>query len=227
MEKVIKEIDNLMVRSKIITGKRRKEKIKLYSEGLKAKLSQVQYTLSRLESFNSRTDETESTTAEDNYPVLAKVHFYCDTFWTFLYSSLDVLSQIVNQALKLELGEKDVSFGNVKGKLQGNNYKSLPVAQKYLQCFNSNCFSNLEKYRNCSIHRRQIFITETITTQKATAGYSTAPQITTVIRVLCDDPLTVNAKTNQKREIPKYMVETKEKIKKHIESILAETQPVK
>jgi hypothetical protein len=227
MEKVFKQIDGLLARSKEVVSKSRQEKIKLYSEGLKTKLSQVQYALARLESFNNRTDDMESTTDKDDASITQKVNFYCDTFWTFLYSSLDVLSQIINQALKLGLDEENVKFKSVEGKLQGNAHKSLSVAKKYSECRNSHCYSNLDKYRNCSIHRRQIFIVETITKQKTTPGYSTASEITTVTRFLCDDPLTVKPKINQNRDIPKYMVDTKEKVIKHIDTILEETQPIK
>jgi hypothetical protein len=226
MEKVIKQIDDLLARSQKV-GKTRKEKIKLYSEGLKAKLEQVQYALDQIKSFENRTDDLESTTAKDPFSITQKVNFYCDAFWTFLYSSLDVLSQITNQALKLQLDEEDVSFKSVNQKLQGNAHKDLNEAKAYLQCIKSHYYSNLDKYRNCSTHRRQIFVTESINKQISTPGYSTAPAITTVTRYLCDDPLKVKPKITIKRQIPKYMVDTKEKITKHIETILAETQPVK
>ncbi len=226
MVKIIKQIDDLLARSQYV-GKNRCEKIVLYSEGLKAKLQQVQYALYQIQSFTNRADELESTTAQDNFLITEKVNFYCDTFWTFLYSALDVLSQITNQALKLKLDEAAVSFKSVNNKLQGNAHKALPVAQQYSKCIKSNYFSNLDKYRNCSTHRRQIFICEKISKEKSTPGYSTALSLTTVSRLLCDDPLTVHPKTTQGRQIPEYMIDTKEKMVGFIETILAKTQPVK
>jgi len=226
MNKILEQLSNLQTRSQKI-GKTRKEKIILYSEGLKAKLKQVQYAISQIESFTNRTDELESATNTDEFLISEKVNFYCDTFWTFLYSALDVLSQIINQALKLDLEEPKVSFKAVKDKLQNNEHKTLSVSQLYLKCFKSNSFSNLEKYRNCSIHRRQIYISEKTTKEKSTPGYSTSSSITTVSRLLCDDPLSVRPKTSQSRQIPKYLSDTKNKLARHIDNILAETQPVK
>jgi hypothetical protein len=90
-------------------------------------------------------------------------------------------------------------------------------------------FKNLDRYRNCSTHRRQIYIEEETKQVKGTAGYessSTGPVIT-VVRTLCDNPLGLNPKTDQKRKIPDYMVKTRKKILRHIEQVLKETKAVK
>ncbi|MHA1290991.1 MAG: Cthe_2314 family HEPN domain-containing protein [Candidatus Thorarchaeota archaeon] len=223
MAEITEVIDALLEKSKAIKSKSRREKIKLYCEGLKAKLEQVSFALSSIDTFTNRSDGTESTTEEDAPSISMQVAFYCDTFWIFLYSTLDVLSQIVNQAMALELDERNVSFNQVKGKLSGNALKAKDVSKKYDKCSKSRAFKNLEKYRNCSIHRRQIYIEEICETKsvRRTAGYTavstTESSSTVVTRILCDDPLTQNPKTSQERKIPKYMVDIKDSV---IESII-------
>lgn len=208
-----------------IPQKTRKQKVKLYAEGLKAKIIQVNFALDKLSEFNNKGDDTATSTAQDTFTITDQVYFYSDTFWTFLYSSLDVLAQVVNQAKNLEFDEKNVSFDQVNSKLQGNKYKESAVAKKFAECAKSKAFKNLDRYRNCSTHRRQIYIEEEIKKVKRTAGYqssSTGPVIT-VVRTLCDDPLVLNPKTSQNRRIPTYMIKTRDKILQHIEQILKET----
>ena len=212
-----------------IPQKTRKQKLKLYTEGLKAKIIQVNFALDKLSEFNNKTDDTTTSTAQDAFTVTDQVHFYSDTFWTFLYSSLDVLAQVLNQAMNLGFDEKNVSFDQVNSKLQGSRYKGSAVAKKFTECVKTNAFKNLDRYRNCSTHRRQIYIEEEIKQLKGTAGYqssSTRP-VVTVVRTLCDDPLVLNPKTNQNRRIPSYMTKTRDKILEHVEQILKETEAVK
>ncbi len=231
MDKLLSEIDKLVEKSKDISSKTRLAKVRLYAEGLKAKLEQVDYALTCLEQFTNRSDDMESTTEEEAYSISMQVNFYCDSFWTFFYSSLDVLSQVVNQAMKLELDEKNVSFINVMGKLGGKKYKATKVFKQYSTMSKSYPYKNLDKYRNCSTHRRQIYIEEILSSVKikGTPGYSTtaSTSITTVERFLCDDPLASVPKTNQKRAIPDYMDDTKSKIIKSILAIIKATENVK
>ena len=202
--------------------------MKLYAEGLKAKLTQVNFTLDKLSEFNNITDDSTTSTGQDGFAITGQVHFYSDTFWTFLYSSLDVLAQVVNQAMNLGFDEKNVSFDQVNSKLRGNKYKQSAIAKKFAGCVKSNAFKNLDRYRNCSTHRRQIYIEEEVKKVKGTAGYqssSTGP-VVSVVRTLCDDALVLNPKTNQNRRIPDYMIKTRDKILQHIEQILREITPV-
>lgn len=228
------EIDAIKEKNTSLKSKSRQEKTELYCEGLKAKLEQASFALSCVEKFTNLSDDTKSTTEEISFSISMQVAFYCDTFWTFLYSSLDVLSQIVNQTMALGLKEKDVSFNQIKGKLGGTVHKDLEVSIRYNKCFKSRAFKNLEKYRNCSTHRRQIFIVELCETKsvRRTAGYpstattdstsiaTTDSTSTIVTRTLCDDPLTQKPKIEKKRIIPQYMVETQNSIIKSIKEII-------
>src|SRR5262249_10145789 len=77
-----------------------------------------------------------------------------------------------------------------------------PAGDRVLRIANSTRFKNLERYRNCSTHRRQIYI-ET-TTRSATPGYKATGLVLSIVRHLCDDPLATNARTKQKRELLLY-----------------------
>jgi len=242
MEKVLNELASLEERCKPILSKTQLQKSHLYCEGLRAKLTQTSYALERLMEINKLSDDDKYTITDDDkytftgdkaYPIRLQVSFFCDSFWTFLYSSLDVLSQIVNQTMNLgldDLDEKNVSFAQVKGKLQGNQYVTTQVSKAFDDCFKSHAYKNLDKYRNCSNHRREIFIVETYTSVKGTSGYattSTGGSGKTVTRILCDDPLTLLPTIEQKRKIPDYMMDTMQKIEKFIAEIIKKIEPCK
>jgi len=132
--------------------------------------------------------------------------------------------------MNLGLNEKNVSFSKVKDKLQGNQYVTTKVSKAYKDCYKSFAYRNLDKYRNCSNHRREIFIEEVSVSRsvKRTAGYtttSTGGSSKTVTRILCDDPLTHNPKIERNRKIPDYMTETKQKIEKFIAEIVRKIVP--
>jgi len=221
-------IDSLVVEvDTTIRQKTRRQKVRLYSAGLKAKIKQADFALQKLSEYDNRSDEIITSTGEDDFLITEQVHFYCDTFWTFLYSSLDVLAQIVNQVLRLNLKERAVTFKGVKSKLHSRQNASR-IQKRFERCFSSKAFKNLDRYRNCSTHRRQIYMKEETKSEKGTAGYksSTTGTVVTVVRTLCDNPLVLSPRTSQNRRIPKYMAETRDKILRHIELIVKETRPV-
>jgi hypothetical protein len=230
MYRIYEQIDDLKKRSSHILSERRMAKVELYCEGLKAKLSQIEYSLYRIDEFNNRSDKTESTTDTESPSITIQVNFYCDTFWTFLYSSLDVLSQIINQVMKLNLDERQVAFKNLHSKLKEVSNDNKLISQ-HEQCCKSRPFKNLDKYRNCSLHRRHIYTEEQCLSSTVTrsAGYSigsTEDTSNIVKRLICDDPYDPKPKLTQERAIPDYMIETKAKIYKYIIEILKATAPI-
>lgn len=205
-----------------IRQKQRKRKLAIYLEGLKAKIIQADYALARISTYEDKTDDTVTQTTQAQYLISDKVNFYCDSFWTFLYSSLDVLGQVVNQTLRLNLDEKEVSFKRVKSKLD-NRHRNTRIQQLFDQCSRSRAFKNLDRYRNCSTHRRQIYILEETRLVRHTAGYddstTTGPKIQ-IVRLLCDNPLVLNPKLQQNKSIPGYMEDTLKKTLFYVEEIL-------
>jgi len=210
-----------------VPQKMRRQKIRLYTEGLKSKVRQAEYALAQLASFADRTDATTTSTAADDYEISEQVGFYCDAFWAFLYSSLDVLAHVINQSLKLGMDERNVSFKQVAQNLS-KNQKGTALQQELDKCLRSNVFKNVEAYRNCSTHRRQIYIEEEIKIVKRTAGYHTTStgSVESVIRVLCDKPLNATPTTKQNKKIPQYLASAKDNIIKRIDAILKTIKPI-
>ena len=199
---VYDEIDSMNARASRAAGQRASCRIHLYSEGTKAKLKNAQFALSSLKDLTSQTDAPSASGCPE-FQVEEKVHFYVDSFFAFLYSTFDVISHVVNQALRLRIDEDKVSFNQVKKELDrvrsGSN-----VQQTFSAISRSDHFKNLDKYRNCSTHRRQIYIKVRIVTTTETPGYSASGVITTVERVLCDDPLNLRPSLAQNRELLRY-----------------------
>jgi len=226
---VEEETDALVERAEgKVPQKTRKKKLALYAEGLKAKVYQVEYALASLVELSGQLEEVSTSTDPDAYDPTRKVAFYCDSFWTFLYSALDILSQLVNQSVKLRMDEKDVSFNAVKKQLD-TRYQNTPLQKAYAQCRGSRVFANLGAYRNCSIHRRQIYFVEEFRRTRHVGGYQTdsTDDIEVIARTLCDDPLSMNPKTCQNRRIPLYLAESKDKVFIMIEYILKAIEPKK
>lgn len=192
---------------------------------MKTKILQTEIALDRLKQFGEKTDESISSTGEDSFLIRDQVAFYCDSFWVFLYSSLDVLAQIANQCMKLDYSEDEVSYKKLKGKFNSET-KYKGIYTKWRKCLDSKAFKNLERYRNCSVHRRQICIFEDSTSTKITPGYSSsvASNIQSVVRTLCDNPYELNPKKRNTKTIPLYLQNNKTTIMRYIVDILKEIE---
>ena len=180
----------------------RKRKIELYSQGVIAKFRNAEYALSQLKDLNKYSDD--KTLADDNDLVVReRIHFYLDSFFAFIYSTFDVMSQVVNQKLQMGLDERQVSIKGLKNRLnQNHNGHDLQDCIDVL-C-RANYFKNMDKFRNCSTHRRQIYVRCEATLISETPGYSSTADLTTVKRLICDDPYALSPSTNQNRELIDY-----------------------
>ena len=223
------QIDAVITRAEqVIPQETRKQKVRLYAEGLKAKLRQTEFALFRLEKHRGETDQSRTSTARDDFLVRERVDFYCDAYWIFLYSALDVLAQVINQATRLGLTERDCSFNDVETKLKSRQL-GTSLQKRCTACQKSHAFKNLRDYRNCSIHRRQIYIKEEARTIIHTAGYesdATGPAVS-VERVICENPLALAPRISQGRRVPEYLVETRGKIVRAITAIVRSIEAVK
>ena len=83
-------------------------KIQLYINGIYAKLQHTEFALQNIIILKNLPDSYTLPT-DDNYAVQEGIHFYTDSFFAFLYSSLDVTAQVINQKLRLNIDEKRVS----------------------------------------------------------------------------------------------------------------------
>lgn len=187
------KIDEMLSRLSKSEHRRILNRIRLYSEGVKAKTKNAEYALVKIKELSPQSDNATSSDSQD-FMVSDKIHFYVDSFFAFLYSVFDVFSHVVNHKYKLKLSEEKVSFNSVKNKLNAH-HQGIAVQTKYDKLSRKPFFIQLDKYRNCSTHRRQIFIFTTA--MSVTPGYTTSGDMTGIIRLLCDDPLTLNPKTKK------------------------------
>ena len=223
---IYQEIDNwIATQATTITQNRRQQKTQLYAEGLKNKLEQAQYSLSQLELLASETGPTVVTIGDSEPPILDRIHYHSDAFFACLYSAIDILAQVVNQARNFGHDEDIVNFAMIANQLSHNPYAGTPLEAKSTACKNSTTYRNIKNYRNCSSHRRPICIW----TQggSLTVGYTaTTGPFSPVERYLCDNPLDVTPRFNQRRKIPDYMIGIRNRIYVLIGDIVKNLTPV-
>ena len=174
--------------------------IDLYSKGLIAKLKNAEYALFKIIEFSTQID---SSTLTSQFTFLDMVHFYLDSFFAFSYTSFDVIAQVINLKCNLNTPETKVSFRKIKEKVnQANPGAAIQILINRI-C-NSNFFKDMEKYRNCSTHRRQICIQSNKTETLLTPGYIATIPMPIISHILCDDPLMLNPKFTKNREMITY-----------------------
>ena len=189
----------------------------LTSKGLLAKLKQADYALSQLEKCTK--EVADDVSIKDSFPIKDKVQFFSDSFWAFLRASLDVLAQIINQTNKLGLDEKDTSFNQVVQK-QTNKQRASPLTAQLNKLKGSTYFKNADRYRNCSLHRRQIYLEKRVTEIEPTNGYSISGPLRTSSWLICDNPLVVRPKTEQGRDLSSYCKKCKVRIEESTNRIV-------
>ena len=195
-----------------------KQKILLYSNGISAKLSNAEYSHANLMKLRDYPDNYNITDDLD-VPAGDRIHFYVDSFFAFLYSSFDVTAQVINQKHRLGVDENRVSIKRIKSEIDAK-LPTHPLHKTLDDLLKSKYFKNLDRYRNCSTHRRQIYLKTTTMLVSETPGYSSTAKLTSVQRVLCDDPLSLNPSINQNRELINYSRDLLEKVKREIILIL-------
>ncbi len=178
-------------------------KIKLYSQGAISKIVNAEYALNKLKELNIADDTTTSTTSENELPPAIKIYFYLDAFFAFLYSVYDVSGQIINQKLRINYDEHKVSLKRIKILLD-RRFNGSPAQTNLENLLKTRYFVNLERYRNCSTHRRQICIQIEKKAIEITPGYTSTSVFNSTTRVLCDDPLKINPTFSQNRELISY-----------------------
>ncbi len=185
-----------------------------------AKIRNANYALSQIKSYYNFLEDSDSNT---ELKVNDTLHFYVESFFTFLFSSLDVVAQVINQ--KYYKGdERSVSFKQIYSKL-AQTQSSTPLYTSIKKLIDSNYFEDLEKYRNCSIHRRQIYIKSETTYVRVeeTEGYASTANfniVDNIKRTLCDNPYDIKPKIKQNRELIIYSEKLNKKILKEITTII-------
>ena len=190
------------MKSRIIIGEDQStcDHIILYSTGLCAKLKNAEYALSKIRELYNKSDSSILTSGFSNGDIF---HFYLDSFFAFLYSAFDIIAQVINQKYRLRLNEDRVSFKSVERNLNQSHQNSA-IYNHVRNTLNKRFFKALDKYRNFSTHRRQIYIQNRTTQVSGTPGYTTSAEITRIERIICDDPLVLVPTVNKNRELITY-----------------------
>lgn len=186
-------IDRLLLR--LQRGRLATPTATLYAEGVKTKLRQAQFSsenLRRLEHLQDQLhtqDGTTGPTAQVLLNVSEQVIFYCDCFWDFLRSALDITGQLINELRSLGINERNVDIKRVACEIKSTTRGST-LDKALDKLLNSSAFIQLEDYRHCSTHRRPIYIqTPTVTTSvTGTSGYYSSDQRTIIERYICTNP---------------------------------------
>ena len=196
--------DLTRMEERLTTGEsnRTSRKIKIYSGGVSAKIREADFALAKIQELLDYSDDFRRPQDQD-YTVEDLIYFYVDAFFAFLYSNFDIISHVVNQKMHLDIPEDKVKFDSVKKKLD-TDHPGTPIQLLYQRLSKSRHFKNLRNYRNCSTHRRRIMMKQDAHNISVTSEYSQTGPIRSVLRLLCDDPLELNPKTKQKRELEKY-----------------------
>lgn len=215
------KVDQFLTRAKAgIAHRDRLDNINLYAEGLKGKILQANIALGQLREM-CRPVPTTMPPQEDfsSSQEQELVQFYCDAFWAFLYSSLDVLAHIINQVRCLGVDEREVSIKGIHERLRATeNGTALQVRVDKL--VRSRPFLNVERYRNCCLHRRQICIERRLRSITRTPGYTATGPLNEVKWLIAENPLERRPSMRQEREIPDYLYQALRKIESRVQSIV-------
>jgi len=214
-------IDSLLQRlehSELLT-----EKAKLYSVATKVKFAQARWSLEILREMEHLPDIKGDATSQDilsRISTTEKIVFICECFWDFLRSSIDIEAQIVNELKSLNLDEDNVSLSAVRAKMMPTLSMTL-LFKALINCERSWAFNELNSYRHCSTHRRQVEIFQLPSSpspQPITGVYAYMDGFASGMnRYLCVNPSCLRPQANLK----KPLVEHNERILKEIERRLS------
>jgi len=201
----------------------------LYSEGVKTKLRQAKFSLEKLGQLVPQEDQVQDATAGPVSQGLLNtselVGFYCDSFWDSLRSALDILGQLVNELRSPRINERKADIKKVAKRVH-LTAPSSPLDKALDELLKSSAFTQLEEYRNCSMHRRLPFIqTRTVIMSiSGTAGYAysaSSQQITIVERDLCTNPWALRPKVHAgQRPVVTYSERLLQRIRGKIDTVV-------
>ena len=200
-------------------------KATLYARQVEAKFKNARYSLHKLQEFKlpvATGSSMASSTLLDNDEL---INFYCDCFWDFLRSSIDILAQLINERTPLDLDERKVNIKQVATHPNLTSYPQLKTSVNYLLTLQ--VFKKLEHYRHCSMHRRQVYI-KTIEQKESilgTRGYSSTTSDTkesTYVSYLCRDPqdLTTTPDVDDSKTVDMFCQELLGKIENQMVAII-------
>lgn len=201
--------------------------VNLYCESVKAKFYQAQWSLDVLREIENAPNIQVSTTSQDAWNMMNindKVLFFCECFWDFLRSSIDITAQLINELQQLGIDETEVTFYKVLDQMSLSSSTTL-LFKALISCKKSLAFKELNSYRHCSTHRRQVCIFDRAVTDEETTltrGYDYVGGSTTRIvnRYLCSNPSSLHPHRSLKRPVVGYNKKILETIEKRLSTII-------
>jgi hypothetical protein len=218
---LISEISGLISRGKDpakVPEAARQERIELYGHGLISRIKEIGLTYRFIKDYASRFPQAADSMGYTDHD---KIHFYSDSFWAFGRSAFDILGQLINQTHNLGINESKCDFESVLNAMN-TNHSSDPLTAPLNAIKSSADYTELNAYRNCSMHRRQVYLEgNKIERDYATAGYSGATgPVTSYDWILVDDPLVVLPTTALQRKLIAYCGSTLSFIQTNVETII-------
>lgn len=198
-------------------------KATLYAQQVEAKFKNARYSLYKLQELKQPlvTDSSMgSSTLLDNSEL---INFYCECFWDFLRSSIDILAQLINALAPAPLNEKAVDIKQVEANLNPTLHPQLKTSVRYL--LRIQAFKTLEHYRHCSTHRRQVYI-KTIKQEESifgTKGYDASTSETkqaTYESYICRNPWDLEPNIDYSRTLDAFCEELLKKVESQMVAII-------
>lgn len=219
------EIDGLL--SKLERESRLTPTVNLYAEGVKVKLTQARWSLDILSEIENTPNIEGSTSSQNAWGQTStndKIVFFCECFWDFLRSSLDITAQLINELRSLGRDEMDVSFYKVFRQVE-TNMAATSLFQALKSCERNWAFRELNAYRHCSTHRRQVYIFEQESEARegtVTRGYEYVggSRTITLTRYLCANTSSLRPRRSFKRPIVEYNRNILEAIERRMITII-------
>ncbi len=203
----------------------------LYIEGIRGKLQLAHHCIEMLRMIEHAEQSTIQvvltlSTHQSSLGVEDQILFYCDSYWNILRSSLDILGQLINEIHGLGISERKADFNSVEYKTR----MTMPNSSVQKALYNmkrSKAFKNLNEYRHCSTHRRQIFIRgdilETTKSSSGTPGYTydySGAKSVTIDRYLCNNPWEATPVVNESRPVLEFNEEILEQLVKRVRTVI-------
>jgi len=199
----------------------------LYAQQVEAKFKNARYSLHKLRGLERPIIVGSGTILSEPLNNVEKVNFYCDCFWDFLRSSIDILAQLINELTSRTLDERSVDIKKVAQNINPSSYPQLKTAVDYL--LRINVFNTLEDYRHCSMHRRQVYI-ETIAQESeilGTRGYDVSTDSSTsekkqtqYISHICRNPWDLTPDVDYSRTTAAFCEDLLKKIESRMVTII-------
>lgn len=201
-------------------------KADMYAEAVKTKFQQARWSLDILRVIEHIPNAEGDTTSSDVLSRISiddRIILFCECFWDFLRSSIDILAQLVNELRLLGIVENAVSFYKVFNVMGLPPLSATPLFKALHSCERSWAFKELNSYRHCSTHRRQVCIFgDPVSSPQplgSVYGYMTT-SIPSVNRYLCSNPSSLHPRLSKKRPLVARNEEILREIEKRLSTIV-------